>query len=246
VVGMKISGWKNISMIDVKGAVTFTLWLCGCNLRCPFCHNWRIADGLDCKDLDKDAFLMELVLSKKYIDYLHVTGGEPLLQWRELIDLFKDVKNLNIRISLNSNLTLTKPLKNILNKELIDHIATDLKAPPEKLYGVSSWNKFWASFLDSLEIISEYNIPLELRIPVIKGFSGWERHFNEAFNVLKYDNFYIILNPILGPPITDPRDREWCIKYCNPSKNDINKVKSFIEKLGISKIFIAYQSTISL
>jgi len=63
---------------------------------------------------------------------------------------------------------------------------------------------------------------------------------------LKYDNFYIIINPIVGPPITDPRNKEWCIKCCNPSKNDINKVKSFIEKLGISEIFIAHKPMISL
>ena len=235
---MKVAGWKNLSMIDVKGAVTFTLWLCGCNLKCPFCHNWKIAEELDCKTLNEKLLLEEIYLSKPLIDYLHITGGEPLLQWRELIKLVMKIKSLGVSISLNSNLTLVQPLKKFLSMDLIDHIATDLKAPPKELYGVSSWERFWRLYLKGLGIVSDYGIRMELRIPVARGINGYEEYIKEAIETLKYENFYIVINPLIGPPITHPRDEKWCLNHCNPDKKEINKVKNIIENLGIQKIFI--------
>ena len=235
---MKVAGWKNLSMIDVKGAVTFTLWLCGCNLRCPFCHNWRIAEELECKTLDEKVLLEEINLSKPFIDYLHITGGEPLLQWRELMELIMKIKSLKVSISLNSNLTLIQPLKKLLSINLIDHIATDLKVPPKELYGVLSWKKLWKLYLKSLKIISDHDIPMELRIPVARGIEGYEEYVKEAIETLKYENFYIVINPLLGPPITHPRDEKWCLNHCNPSEKELNKVRSIIENLDVKKLSI--------
>lgn len=239
---MKIGGWKNLSMIDVKGAVTFTIWLCGCNLRCPFCHNWRIAEEIECKILDEDVFLEEIGLSKSFIDYFHVTGGEPLLQWKELMKLFEEVKDIGINISLNSNFTLTYPLKKLLDRGLIDHIATDLKAPPTELYGVPSWKRFWKLYLKSLKIVSDYGILMELRIPVARKIEGYEKYIDEAIKKLEYENFYVVINPLLGPPLTQPRDVKWCLNHCNPSLDEINKVKSIVENLGVRNVFINISS----
>ncbi len=125
---MLIKGWKEVSTVDVRGKVTFTLWVCGCNLKCPFCHNWRIADGLGCHELNREKLLEHLEGSSRFVDYFHVTGGEPLVQRRELAELLEDVKSMGIMTSLNSNLTL--PMGNLLELDLVDHVATDVKAPP--------------------------------------------------------------------------------------------------------------------
>ena len=118
---MLISGWKTVSMMDVRGSITFTLWLCGCNLRCPFCHNWKIASGIGCVKLDDAKFFDDLKESMPLIDYLHITGGEPLLQWRELRFLLKRVKKLGVSVSLNTNGTFVKPLEKLVKEELVDH-----------------------------------------------------------------------------------------------------------------------------
>ncbi|MCD6348625.1 MAG: 4Fe-4S cluster-binding domain-containing protein, partial [Candidatus Korarchaeota archaeon] len=77
------AGWRSLSTVDVKGAVTFTLWLCGCNLRCPFCHNHLLAssDPSKCFPLNVNNLVDDLISSRGLIDYFHVTGGEPLVQW---------------------------------------------------------------------------------------------------------------------------------------------------------------------
>ena len=233
---MLTSGWKSVSMVDVHGKVTFTLWLCGCNLKCPFCHNWRIAERLDCFALDRKALLEELESSSFLVDYFHVTGGEPLMQWRELSSLLAEVKLLDVPVSLNTNLTLVKPLEKLLNAGLVDHIATDLKAPPE-LYGLptGATERLWNLYLRGLEVVSDHEIPLELRIPVVRGFNQWP-HIEEGLKKITTD-FYVVLNPLVGKPLTNPRDGNWCSRHCWPEK-EVYELKGKLEELGL-KVYVS-------
>ena len=228
---MLTSGWKSVSMVDVRGKVTFTLWLCLCNLKCPFCHNWRIAEGLDCFRLDRKALLGELESSAFLVDYFHVTGGEPLMQWRELGSLLAEVKLLNVPVSLNTNLTLVGPLERLLKAELVEHVATDLKAPPE-LYGLPGKpaKKLWEMFLRGLEVVSNHGLPLELRIPVARGFDAWP-WVEEGLRHLDTD-FYVVLNPLVGKPLTNPRDEAWCSNHCWPER-EVEELRERLEELGI-------------
>jgi len=228
---MLTSGWKSVSMVDVHGGVTFTLWLCGCNLRCPFCHNWRIANGLDCFPLDRKALLEELEASSFLVDYFHVTGGEPLMQWRELSSLFAEVKLLDVPVSLNTNLTLVGPLEKLLKADLVEHVATDLKAPPE-LYGLpkKSSERLWELFLRGLDTVSDYGVPLELRIPVARGLSAWP-YVEEGLRRVETD-FYVVLNPLVGRPLTNPRDDNWCSEHCWPEE-ELGELRQKLEALGV-------------
>lgn len=239
------AGWKSASMVDVHQAVTFTLWLCGCNLRCPFCHNWKLAlwDKNTCKPLDEEKILDALESSRLLVDYFHVTGGEPLVQWSKLMQLVVKVKdNIGVPFSLNTNLTLYKPLEIMLKKNLVDHVATDLKAPPETLYGlpVDASKKLWSMFLRALSLVSEHNIPLELRVPVARNIDivSMEKYIDEALNTIKHNEYYIVVQPILGPPVTSPRNLEWCGKYCNPSKQQLEEVAALFRDKGVSRVFV--------
>jgi pyruvate formate lyase activating enzyme len=227
-------------MIDVHGKVTFTLWLCGCNLKCPFCHNWKIAERKGCVSLNEVEFLQDLEESRLLIDYLHITGGEPLLQWKELMFLLKKVKELGIRVSLNTNGTLVEPLKKLIRQELLDHIAVDLKLPPRVLYGLpeGASEKLWVLFLKSLDLISEHQIPLELRIPVPRGFAMDEvlKYLDDAlFHLKDHQDFYVILNPLLGPPLVSPRNREWCLVHCWP-RDEIEVISKHLEDMGVHPV----------
>ncbi|AMQ18372.1 anaerobic ribonucleoside-triphosphate reductase activating protein [Thermococcus peptonophilus] len=228
---MLTSGWKTVSMVDVHGKVTFTLWLCGCNLKCPFCHNWRIAEGKECFPLDRDALLGDLSSSSFLVDYFHVTGGEPLMQWAGLSSLLSEAKEF-LPISLNTNLTLLKPLERLLKVELVDHIATDLKAPPAELYGLpgEASTRLWRLFLRGLDLISDYGIPLELRIPVARGFDQWP-WIEEGLKHIDTD-FYAVLNPLVGPPLTNPRNGAWCSEHCWPER-EVEDLKKELGEIGI-------------
>ncbi|MGB9726474.1 MAG: anaerobic ribonucleoside-triphosphate reductase activating protein, partial [Fervidicoccaceae archaeon] len=167
------AGWKSISLIDVVDSVTFTVWLCGCNLSCPFCHNWKLASNNPemCDFLDSRRLLEDVEASRGLIDFLHVTGGEPLVQYIELGKLLRTLKeSYGIEVSLNTNLTLTSPLSRIIEEDLVDHLATDFKVPPDKMFGLSSAlaQKLWQKYEEGLSLVADHQLPLELRIPIAK------------------------------------------------------------------------------
>lgn len=207
---MLVAGWK-CSLVDVHMFVSFTLWLCGCNLKCPFCHNWRVSDvdPAICRDIRVDAVIEELALSKMYIDYVHATGGEPLLQHVELRRLYVDAKSLGVKTSLNSNLTMPDRLRAII--DVLDHVATDAKVP-HAMYGVNWWEKAYSRFLESVKLVGEHGIPLELRIPLARIDIG--DYFRVIEDVVsRASKVYVIISKVLCEPIVKPRNDEWCKKY---------------------------------
>jgi len=239
------SGWKPVSMVDVYKAVTFTLWLCGCNLKCPFCHNWRLAewDREICRELSIEKILGDLKASKPYIDYFHVTGGEPLLQYRGLKEVFSYAKdNLGVATSLNSNLTLPSLLSKLVREDLIDHVATDLKVPFSLLsgYNNSIAETLWRKYLESLRMIAEHEILLELRVPVARGVIN--KSLDELHDVLKilkqHSKLYVVVQPLLSIPVVNPRSIEWCEKYCGSSREELYRVASILRDLGFDKVYV--------
>ncbi len=239
------SGWKSLSLIDVVNSVTFTVWLCGCNLRCPFCHNWRLAinDKEYCKPLDIDLLYEEINASRTLIDYLHLTGGEPLTQWRPLQYFLDYVRNnIGVKISVNTNFTLYKPLEKLLQLDLIDHLATDLKIPPSELYGLpnNAVKILWNQYLNSLSLLNKYSVELELRIPVPNNIdlNTLFHYIKIALNRLRNAKYYIVVNPLLGPPITTPRNIEWCRKYCDPPKEILYEIRDKIRSLGVDRVYV--------
>lgn len=234
-------GWKSISLVDIFKKVAFTLWLCGCNLKCPFCHNYRLAESCPelCKILDVKALISKLDVSKRYVDYFFVSGGEPLLQFRELSKLLVHIKHLfDVKIGINTNLTFPKEIRDMLERNLIDFIAIDVKAPHSELYGLpgKESERLWKEYLKGLKIVSEQQILLEVRVPILKEIDAKEfkSELKDALYILKESEckYYIRLNPILGPPYTITRNILWTQKHCNPQSKDVEAVREILVEIG--------------
>ncbi|MEM2073835.1 MAG: anaerobic ribonucleoside-triphosphate reductase activating protein [Nitrososphaeria archaeon] len=235
------AGWKSISLVDVFKKVAFTIWLCGCNLKCPFCHNYRLAESYQevYRKMNAKTIVDKLRVSKNYVDYFLVSGGEPLLQFRELSKLLWYIKYfVGVKVGVNTNLTLSKEIKEMLEQNLVNFIATDIKAPHLELYGLDEKEseRLWKSYLESLKIVSERKILLEVRIPVLKKFDAIKFKFEveNALNLLRESEceYYIRLNPILGPPYIIARDNIWLREYGNPSTKNMEIVREILIQLG--------------
>jgi len=176
-VEISISGWTECSLVDVIGSVTFTLWFSYCNFRCPWCQNAPVVKGKDVKRVKVKSIIERVIESREFIDYLHVTGGEPTLQAKGLISLFTLAKENNIKTSLSTNGSNPEVIRKLIEKNLIDHIAIDIKAPlnNENKYSISIGlsltelknRNYLEKIKESLEI-SLRNIPIiELRVPIV-------------------------------------------------------------------------------
>ena len=125
----KVHSIESFSTVDGPG-IRFVLFLQGCHLKCKYCHNrdtWDINGG-DYKSLND---IFDRIMSYKNYIYpnggVTITGGEPLLQVKFLIELFKKLKTENIHTCIDTSgmVTLTDDIKNLLS--FTDLVLLDIK-----------------------------------------------------------------------------------------------------------------------
>lgn len=166
---MNFNGFQKLTLLDYPGKVACTLFLAGCNFRCPFCHNAFLVTDID----NSIVFLEEEVLSylkkrKGILEGVCITGGEPLLH-NDLEDFIKKVKDLGLCVKLDTNGSMPDRLKELIEKGLLDYVAMDIKTCPDKyplVAGVSNLDV--SPILKSVEILKKNLVPYEFRTTIVK------------------------------------------------------------------------------
>ena len=159
---MKFSGLQKISLIDYPAKVASVLFTPGCNLRCPFCHNWRIAVDPKPPFLQEAAVLEILEHRKKYVDAIVVTGGEPTMH-KELPRFLIKLKERGFSVKLDTNGFYPDVLEECLGS--VDYVAMDVKTCPEKykLLGAEGTTEF----MRTVEILKTGKVPFEFRTTAV-------------------------------------------------------------------------------
>jgi len=162
---MKFSGIQKTSLIDFPDRIATVLFAPGCNLRCPYCYNWRIV--LDPKPpfLNEETALRILEERKKYVEAVVVTGGEPTLH-KELLKFLKKLKERGFAVKLDTNGFYPQSLEECLS--YVDYVALDVKTSLEKYPRLGA--KDTANLLRSIEILKSGKVDYEFRATVVPGF----------------------------------------------------------------------------
>ena len=124
-----VAGWAETSLVDVLGEVSFTIWFCGCDFRCPWCQNKSVVLGTACREVGLPEVLEAISGASLLSDYVQATGGEPALQPEGLRALFKACKEVGMKTSLDTNGSREGVVRGLLEAGLVDHLAMDVKAP---------------------------------------------------------------------------------------------------------------------
>jgi len=127
-VKVRVAGWKELSLVDIIGEPSFTIWFNYCNLRCPWCQNSHVVRGEITREVEVGELVNLIEENSKLVKYVHATGGEPTLQPDGLEALFLLSKQVGEKISLSTNGTDSEVIKRMINIGL-DHLALDLKGP---------------------------------------------------------------------------------------------------------------------
>lgn len=132
---MKIHSIETFGTHEGPG-IRLVVFMQGCNLKCAYCHN---PDTINCeggREIKTPEIIKLLEEQRPYFASgggLTVSGGEPTLQTKELIGLFKEVKNQGFNTALDTNGTiLTDEVKELLS--LTDMALIDLKQFDTKLH----------------------------------------------------------------------------------------------------------------
>lgn len=127
---MKIVGIQKLTLLDYPGKVACTVFLNGCNFRCPYCHNAELLDGNAEEVLTVERLLSFLKKRQGILDGVCITGGEPTLH-PELAELLRSIRALGFAVKLDTNGYRPEVLGALLGEGLLDYVAMDLKNGPD-------------------------------------------------------------------------------------------------------------------
>lgn len=131
---MKIAGLQRVTLIDYPDRIAATVFIAGCNLNCGFCHNrWMIHEGDVAEAMSPQSFLEWLSGRIGKLDGVCITGGEPLLT-PDLGWLVEGIKELRFAVKLDTNGFFPDRLEALLQRDLLDYVAMDIKAPLDSRY----------------------------------------------------------------------------------------------------------------
>lgn len=171
---MTIAGLQKTTLLDFPGKVACTVFLRGCNFRCPFCQNGEILEGGE-GDISREELLAFLKKRKGILDGVCVSGGEPLLQ-ADTPALIAEIKALGYAVKLDTNGAFPAKLKELCKDNLIDFVAMDIKNSPQNYDKTAGVKVNMDAILESADFLLSDTVRYEFRTTVVK-----ELHKGEDF-----------------------------------------------------------------
>lgn len=169
-----IAGLQRCSFVDYPGRLSAVVFLQGCNLRCPYCHNSSLIPR-HASSAIYDSELMYFLASRRgRLDGVVITGGEPTLH-PGLRSLIEAVRDLGFSVKLDTNGTRPDVLAELIGCGLLDYVALDLKDEP---HAYSQWLGMQEGpdvLHGSLEIVKTSQVDHELRTTVLMPYHDKER-----------------------------------------------------------------------
>ena len=171
-----IHSFETFGTVDGPG-IRFVAFMQGCPLKCKYCHNrdtWETNTG---KQYEVQEVLDKIIRCKPYMDSSNggftASGGEPLLQSKFLMQLFKKLKENNIHTALDTagSLPINEDIKELLKHT--DLVILDIKHIDEEkcinLTGMSNKNE-----LNFARYCSDNGIKLWIRQVLVPGYTDDE------------------------------------------------------------------------
>ena len=172
---MRICGLNKTTLLDYPGKVAATVFLGGCNFRCPFCQNGSLVLApQEEPEIQLEKLWTFLEKRRGILDGVCVTGGEPTLS-PQLPELLEKIKELGYLVQLDTNGSNPEVVDELLKKRLVDYIAMDVKTSKEeykKVAGTESVNI--EKICQSVEMIMDRAPDYEFRTTVVKELHGKE------------------------------------------------------------------------
>ena len=225
---MQINGLNKTTLLDYPGHLAATIFIGGCNMRCPFCHNASLVTKVSSQPIiPKDQVLAFLDKRKSILEGVCITGGEPTL-YPCLPDFIKEIKAMDYKVKLDTNGTNPTMLKQLYEDNLIDYVAMDIKNSKEK-YSLSTGVKNFdiSSVEDSVDFLLNSTFDYEFRTTIVKEHHE-EKDIISIGQWIKGARSYYLQSyedsgDVISPGLT-AHDKETLEKYVQVLAPYVNKV----------------------
>jgi len=182
---MIIGGLQKLTLIDYPGKLAATVFLAGCNFRCPWCYSAELvlpekikkqlypvksakggAKQFNGARISEKEFFNFLESKKGLVEGVVICGGEPLLN-KELPKFIKKIKKLKYAVKIDTNGSWPEMLKKLIDEKLVDYVAMDIKAPKEKYSEIVGREMNIKNIERSVLLLKENKIDYEFRTTIV-------------------------------------------------------------------------------
>ncbi|MGN8888571.1 anaerobic ribonucleoside-triphosphate reductase activating protein [Blautia sp. HCP28S3_G10] len=175
-----IHGLNKTTLLDYPGRVAATIFLGGCNFRCPFCQN----SGLVLHPSQEPVISTEEIFTflkkrRGILEGVCISGGEPTLS-ADLEDFIRQIRALGYPVKLDTNGTHPEIIKELFAKNLIQMTAVDIKACPDNYCSLTGlMHPDLAAVQETVDFLLNSNVDYEFRTTVVH-----ELHSRQDFEAI--------------------------------------------------------------
>jgi pyruvate formate lyase activating enzyme len=189
---MHIAGFQKISLLDYPKTPCAIIFTQGCSFRCAFCHNPELIPMQGGTAAIADEVVAKLEEHKNIVSAVTITGGEPTLQ-KDLPEFMRGLKEKGFKVKLDTNGVTPAMVKIIIDKELADYFAMDIKQRWEKYDEVVRVGSpaLIERVKETFSLIQNSGVPHEFRTTILP-HSHTEDDFMAVVGYLKPGEKYFI------------------------------------------------------
>lgn len=164
-----IHGLNKTTLLDYPGHVAATIFLGGCNFRCPFCQNSPLVlHPAEEPVIPEEEVLSFLKKRQGILEGVCISGGEPTLA-SDLADFIKKIRELGYPVKLDTNGTRPGIVKNLAENDLVQMVAMDIKACPENYPSLTGMlHPDLDAICETVDFLMRGDLDYEFRTTVVK------------------------------------------------------------------------------
>lgn len=234
---LKLHSIETLGLVDGPGIRT-VFFLQGCPLRCLFCHNPDSQNLTGGKDVEIDYLVEKAKRMKPYFKNdggVTISGGEPLTQAKELINLIDALRKEDINVCLDtSGIGDSSYYDEIISK--VDLILLDIKhysfSGFKKMTGLSNDN-----LLKFMKSVKKSHTPIWIRHVMVPGFTDSKKDMEEIVKFIEpisknIEKIEILPYHTLGVKKYENLGREYKLKGVKPmDKTKARELESYANSL---------------
>ena len=167
---MNIRGIYKTSLIDFPGKISSVLFTGGCNLRCGYCHNPKLAcNSCDLMHYSNDEALGILQKRRGLIEAVTISGGEPTIA-KNILQFIGRLKGMGLSIKIDTNGLNPQVIRALVDEAMVDYVAIDVKTSPEKYESLSGKKIDFSKIFETIDCVRTSGMEYEIRTTCLPRF----------------------------------------------------------------------------
>ena len=223
-------GGTVISSVEFHGNMSLVIFMSKCPLACRYCHNVELLDDNTERSLEE--IKEEIDSSADFLDAIVISGGEPLVQTDDVIEILKYVRQIGLKTKLDTSGIYPEKIKKILDLDLLDYVSLDVKTTFSKYRKITGANVGF-QVKKSMDYINDAGVHLEIRTTYVPTLHTKKDIINlvdeinaDIYTIQQFRNKNVLDPALEKVEVPNPHDLAKLAEEIKPYFDGVVKVKS--------------------